>query len=177
MSESISTIGGVSRTTAVEQIRSQESARLFQKVDANQNGRITADEFTQAAEAHAKQTSGQSGAQLPNPAELFKQLDQGNKGYLTQQDLETGLAQANRNRPADSPPPERAAAPTANSPSDPGSDDLSTTGTSSSIAGTKPEDLNQDGNVTLQEKIRYVLNQYAPIPEPPKQPDQTSLFG
>jgi Ca2+-binding EF-hand superfamily protein len=129
------------------QMRSQAADRILKKVDANQDGKITLDELGKVLEAGGNQ-------QGPSAAELLKQLDQGNKGYVTKQDIENGLAKAEQNKPAQG---QQRMRPGGGGGSPP-TDDSTSTSTAYSF---DPQDLNQDGVVTMREKIQYVLNLYA----------------
>ena len=136
---SIGSSSGGYDTASVQQMQSQAAAKLFRTVDANQDGRITEDELSQAMQAQGNQSG-------PSAAELFKQLDQGNKGYLTEQDLEAGLAKVDQGKQAQGTPK-----------GGPGGGSSASSGTTTSY---DPEDLNQDGTVTSQERIQYALNLY-----------------
>jgi hypothetical protein len=96
----------------------------------------------------------QGNNQGPSASEIIKQLDQGNKGYISKQDLEAGLARVDQGKQPQGPPK-----------GGPGGGGGSpSTGSSSGTSTTTshdPEDLNQDGTVTMEEKIQYAQKLYA----------------
>jgi hypothetical protein len=127
------------------------AGRMMKSVDTNQDGKITQDELTEAVH-----DSGNK--QGLSAQELLQQLDQAGKGYITRQDIETGLQRAQSTSfSASQPPPGRGGPP-------PTGDPMNTSNTYT----FDPEDLNQDGTVTNQEEIQYLLTQYtaqtAPAP-------------
>jgi Ca2+-binding EF-hand superfamily protein len=126
-------------------MRSQVADRMLKAVDTNQDGKITEDELSKVVEARGNK-------QGPTAAEILKQLDQGNKGYITKQDLENGLAKADQEKPTQ-----------VAQPAMPGGGGAPPAGGSSSTSTTSfdPQDLNQDGKVTMQEMVQYALNLYA----------------
>jgi hypothetical protein len=117
--------------------------QIFKAVDTNQDGKITEEELSNAVEA-------QGNKQGPSAAELFKQLDQGNKGYITKQDLEDGLARADQSQ-----------APPAGGAGGGGAPPAGGGGGGSSTTSYDPADLNQDGVVTMQERMEYAQKVYA----------------
>ena len=132
-------------TASTQQTRSKVADRILKEIDGNQDGKVTRDELSAALDARGvKQSSSAS--------QFFKQLDQGDKGYLTKQDIENGLESVARSAPA-----------RAQAASRPGGGGGGGTGDSSSASTTSsydPRDLNQDGVVTMQEQLQYVLNLY-----------------
>ena len=154
----VSSIGSGSsgyNTASIQQMRSQAAARLLKAADANQDGKITEGELSKAMQA-------QGNKQGPSAAEIIKQLDQGNKGYITKQDLEAGLAKADQGKQIQGPPrggPGRGGAPPAGAGG--GSSSAGSSSSASTPTSYDPEDLNQDGTVTLQEKTQYALKLYA----------------
>ncbi len=86
---------------------------------------------------------------------VFQQLDSNNKGYLTKQDVAAGL---------DLIQPQGSAAAAApgqqNKPSRTGSGPPGGGGGSATTVSTDPADTNQDGKVSLQEEIAYIIKQY-----------------
>ena len=159
----ISSIGSSSAgydTASIQQMRSQLAEKLFKTADANQDGKVTADELSNVMQAKGNK-------QGPSASEIIKQLDQGNKGYITEQDLEAALAKLDQGKQLQGPPkggPGEAGAPPA------GGGGSSSKGSSSSTVTTTsydPEDLNQDGTVTMQEKLQYAAKLYAAQKETP----------
>lgn len=140
---SVSSGSGGYDTAVIEQLRAQAADRMLKRVDSNQDGKITEDELSRALEASGnKQTASVS--------ELFKQLDQGGKGYITKQDIEDGLARE-----------EQAKAAQAQQPAKLGRGGAPAAGGAGTSYSYDPADLNQDGVVTTQERIQYILNLYA----------------
>jgi hypothetical protein len=66
---------------------------VFKAVDTNQDGKITENELSKAIAARGSK-------QGPSASEIMKQLDQGNKGYITKQDLDAGLAKVDQTQKA-----------------------------------------------------------------------------
>jgi len=141
-------VGPISRaaasysTTQSQETRSLAADKIIKAVDSDQDGKITEEELSKAMEA-------QAGKQGPSAAELFKQLDQGGKGYITKRDIEDGLAKADQAQQA------RArkgggegGAPRAG-------------GGASAAKAYDPADLNQDGVVTMRERMEYAQQAYA----------------
>ena len=161
MVSSIGSMSGGYDAAQIQQMRSQAADRLLKAVDTNQDGKITADELSTAMGA-------QGDVQSSSTSEIFKQLDQGNKGYITKQDLEDGLAKAQQGQetqsqqtqaPQSATPPGGGAAAAGG-----GGGSAPTAGSSSTSASTTtsydPADLNQDGTVTMQERTQYALKLY-----------------
>jgi hypothetical protein len=146
----IGSVGGASGgydAASIQQMRTQVAERMLKAVDANQDGKITEDELSKAIQAQGNKKG-------PSAAEIIKQLDQGNKGYLTEQDLEAGLAKADQAKQSQGPP--RGGAGKAG-----GGEAPSAGGGTSAATSYDPADLNQDGVVTMQERVQYALQQYA----------------
>ena len=143
MVSSISSTSAAYSATQTQETRSVQADKILKAVDTNQDGKITEDELSKAMAA-------QGSKQGSSAAELFKQLDQGSKGYITKQDLEDGLAKTDQ----------------AKAPSTGGSGGGSGGGGGSSSAGGTtsktydPADLNQDGVVSAQERIEYAQKAY-----------------
>jgi Ca2+-binding EF-hand superfamily protein len=145
MVSSISSTSAAYSATQTQETRSVEADKILKAVDTNQDGKITEDELSKAMAA-------QGSKQGSSAAELFKQLDQGSKGYITKQDLEDGLAKTDQ----------------AKAPSTSGSGGGGGGGGGSSSAGGAtstttsydPADLNQDGVVSAQERIEYAQKAY-----------------
>src|ERR1035437_466964 len=96
----ISSIGSSSAgydTASIQQMRSQLAEKLFKTADANQDGKVTADELSNVMQAKGNK-------QGPSASEIIKQLDQGNNGYITEQDLEAGLAKLDHGKQPQGPP-------------------------------------------------------------------------
>jgi hypothetical protein len=139
-------------TASTQQTRSKVADRILKEVDGNQDGKITRDELSAALDARGvKQSSSVS--------EFFKQLDQGDKGYITKQDIENGLESVAQSAPAQAQPAARPGGGGGGAPpaGGGGTGDSSSASTASSY---DPQDLNQDGVVTMQEQLQYVLNLY-----------------
>jgi len=157
MVNAISSGGGGYGAASLQQAESQAADRLFKAVDTNHDGKITEDELSQAMQAQG----GQQGA---SAAELFKQLDQGGKGYITKQDLEAALAKADQAQSA------RGRAPKVRG------GGAEEGGGTSLIQSYDPEDLNQDGRVTMQEWVQYALQVYE-AQKDAQAGQQTSVYG
>jgi hypothetical protein len=144
----IGSVSGGYDAASTRQTLSKLADRILKEVDGDQDGKITQDELSAALDARGvKQSSSAS--------EFFKQLDQGDKGYITKQDIENGLESVAQSAPAQGQPAARpGGAPPAGGG---GTGDSSSASTASSY---DPQDLNQDGVVTMQEKLQYVLNLY-----------------
>jgi hypothetical protein len=167
MAGSISSVSGSSSTAQIQQMRSQAADRLLKAVDTNKDGKITEDELSTAMGAQGSKKQGASAA------ELFKQLDTGSKGYITRQDLEAGLAKAaqstqtqasSTSTPSSSTASTAAGASGASSGGGGGAGSTSATPSPGAAVTTPtfdPEDLNQDGTVTMQEKLQYTAQLYA----------------
>ena len=90
---SIGSWSGGYDTASTQQTLSKVADRILKEVDGNQDGKITEDELSAALDARGvKQSSSAS--------EFFKQLDQGDKGYITKQDIENGLESVAQSEPA-----------------------------------------------------------------------------
>ena len=126
--------------------RTQAADQIMKRADANRDGKITEAELGNAIEAAG-------GKQSSSVKEIFNLLDQGGKGYLTKQDLEDGLSKAAQSQPTQG----KAAGASGGGPARGGGGAAG----ASSTATADPEDLNQDGTVTQQEKIQYLLTHYA----------------
>ncbi len=126
--------------------RSQAADQIMKKADANRDGKITEAELGNAIDAAG-------GKQSSSVKEIFNLLDQGGKGYLTKQDLEDGLSKATQSQPTQG----KAAGASGGGPAG----GVGGAAAASGTATADPEDLNQDGTVTQQEKIQYVLTHYA----------------
>jgi hypothetical protein len=140
-------------TTQAQETRSLAADRILKAVDTNQDGKITEDELSKAMVA-------QGNKQGPSAAELFKQLDQGNKGYITKQDLEDGLAKADQAKQPKAPPAGGGG----------GGGAPPAAGGTSTTTSYDPADLNQDGVVTAQERMEYAQKAYAAQTVPTTQP-------
>jgi len=130
-----------------QQMKAKEADRILQRVDTNQDGKVTEDELSKAVQANGNK-------QGVSAAELFKQLDQGGKGYITRQDLEEGLAKAEPGTASLGQAPSGRAGRG-------GGGDGDAAGGASTTTAFDPEDLNEDGKVTNQERIQYMLKVYA----------------
>lgn len=140
---------GSYNTAIRQQMQAKEADRVLQRVDTNQDGKVTEAELSKALQANGNK-------QGVSAAELFKQLDQGGKGYITRQDLEDGLAKAEPGTASlGQAPSGRAGRGGA------GGGDGDAAGGASTTTAFDPEDLNQDGKVTNQERIEYMLKVYA----------------
>lgn len=152
MVSSIGNSSGASDLAAAQQIRSQMADRMMKAVDTDQNGKITEGELTTAIEASGRRQGLTS-------SELFQQLDQGGKGYITREDIQSGLERTAPNQSsAVPPPPVQGGGPRGGGGAPPARESESTT--SSSTYFYDPEDLNQDGTVSSQEQMQYLLDQY-----------------
>jgi hypothetical protein len=139
-----------------QQQRSLAAERILKAADANNDRIITEDEL-------AKALGDQPNRKGPTAAELFKQLDQGSKGYITKQDLEDGLARAEQ-----APMPQ-------GSPAGAGRGGGGG-GAASAVTSYDAEDLNQDGRVTMEERAQYAAKVYAARHEAASSP-QASVYG
>jgi Ca2+-binding EF-hand superfamily protein len=135
----VSPIINRSDSYSVQHARSLAAQQMFQSADSNSDGKITEDELTRSMAARGNNEG-------PGAAELFKQLDQGSKGYLTQRDVEAGLEKLGQSQPAQDVP--RSGPPEGGG------------GASAAATTFDAEDLNQDGRVTMQEKVQYALKIY-----------------
>ena len=145
---SISSGSGTGTASVVELMRSQKADQILKQADSNQDGKITEDELSKALGADANQPSS-------NVSDFFKQLDQGNKGYITKQDIENGLAKAEQGSAQGQQPAKGGGGGVRGGGGGGGGEGASAT------ASYDPEDLNQDGTVTAAERIQYMLNLYA----------------
>lgn len=155
MVSSISSPSGEYDAAQIQRLRSKAADRMLKTVDANQDGKITESELSTVLD-------GQSSKVSATTDQLFKQLDQGNKGYITKQDLEDGLAKADQTGSGQKtqsttkgagpggPPPAGGG----------GSKSAAASGSAAATTAYDPEDLNQDGTVTMQEAQQYAANLY-----------------
>jgi hypothetical protein len=139
----VSSAASISNTAQTQEARSRIAERIFKAADSNQDGKITEDELSSAMAA-------QGGKQGPSAADLFKQLDQGNKGYITRQDVEDGLAKAGQSKAAANGKTSR----------NEGGGGPHGGGGASAAKVYDPADLNQDGVVTMRERMTYAQQAY-----------------
>lgn len=140
MLSSIGSIGVQAQSQAVDQ--------LFKNVDSNRDGKITKGELTQALESDSVEIG--SSNQESDVDQIFRLLDVGNKGYITKQDATDALAERQPTSAADA---------TAKSASGPGGGGGGGASTSVS-ADIDPADTNEDGTVSIQEELAYIMKQY-----------------
>jgi Ca2+-binding EF-hand superfamily protein len=141
------------------QARPQAVDQLFQKADFNHDGKITKNELTQALQSDSVKLG--SSDQQANVDEFFKRVDTGNKGYITKEDAGTALNQAQTANKT----PEAAA----------GGRDGGGGGAAIAVLDSDPADTNQDGKVSMQEELAYVLKRYAASDS--AHPYQSPLYG
>ena len=143
MVSSVSGTGAGYDSSTVAQARPRAVDQIFQKIDADRDGKITKTELTQYFESDSVET-GSSG-QTPSVEAVFNALDTGDKGYITKQDVANGMAQA--------------------PPKPPGGEGPEAGGAGGGAGGTTsleddPRDTNQDGTVSMQEEIAYAIQHY-----------------
>lgn len=129
--------------------------KMFEKVDANQDGQITKDELAQSL-ASSKAPVNSSGKKL-SVDEIFQVLDSAGKGYITKEDAAAGLgALAEKLTAARSKKPAEVA---------PAGDGAGTGAAAGGGTATgtvyDPRDTNQDGTVSMEEELAYNASQYA----------------
>jgi hypothetical protein len=168
MVSSISSGSGGVDTASIQQIRSQ-AARMLKAADTNKDSKITENELSKAIGASGSKSG-------PTPAEIMKQLDQGSKGYLTQQDLEAGLAKADQAKPAHAPRQSGSGGGAAPAAGGAGSPSTARTSGTTEQDTYDPADLNQDGTITVLETVQYAQQVYARQQEPPTH-NQLSLYA
>lgn len=154
MLSSISNTGAGFDSSSITQPRSQAVDQIFKKVDSNRDDKITKSELTQALESDSVEIG--SSDQEPNVGEIFKLLDAGNKGYITKQDAADGLDKLSQT-------PSGGATSEAGGSSRGGSRPAGGGGGGGGAIASEdydPADTNQDGTVSMQEEIAYILEQY-----------------
>ena len=151
MVSSVGTRGAGYEALSNSQAQSQAVDQFFKKVDSDRDGKITKDELTQALESDSMVTG--SGSQEPSIDQIFQLFDSGNKGYITKQDATDLLNELQQASSSDA-----TAAPPANGPTRGGEGGGG--GAAVSSLDIDPADTNQDGKVSVQEEMAYILKQY-----------------
>jgi Ca2+-binding EF-hand superfamily protein len=159
--------------SSVAQARSQAVDRIFNKVDSDRDGKITRDELAQALASDRAQSN--SSGQQAGVDQVFSLLDTGNKGYITRQDTANGLDKVLQ-LPGEAAPAASDGGP-AKRPSRPpaGTGGGGGGAPPPSNVSTDPADTNQDGKVSMQEEIAYVLKQYQQTES--MQPFQSAIYA
>lgn len=144
----LSAIGGSSAASSV----TREVDQLFKKADGNRDGKITKEELSQAFQSdNVKEGSADQTAKVNA---IFDLLDQGGKGYITKEDATAGLEKLAQAQPGGAEPP----AHKAHGGGGGGGGDGDTA--TAAVVNPDPADTNQDGKVSMQEELTYVLAQY-----------------
>ena len=117
-------------------------ASMFNKLDTDGSGGITKDEFL----ANMKKMDGDTDEKLE---QMFTETDTDGDGIISEAETQAALEKMAQNKPMQSPPPP----PPAGSVSEPDStDDYTSTTTTYDV-----RDTNKDGEVSLEEKLDYIL--------------------
>ncbi|WP_321477666.1 EF-hand domain-containing protein [uncultured Paludibaculum sp.] len=155
----LSSIGSLTSTlnaSSTAQTQSKVVDKMFEKVDTNKDGQITKDELAQSLES-GKSQADSSGKKL-SVDELFQMLDSGGKGYITKEDAAAGLdAMAQKLAEAKS----KTSGGGESTGGGGGAKGAGASGASSTSTDYDPKDTNQDGTVSLQEELAYVMKHYA----------------
>jgi Ca2+-binding EF-hand superfamily protein len=161
------TIGSIGGTTAGDGSVSTTQAvdQLFKKADSDSDGKITKSELTQAGESDSVEISS-SGREM-SVEEVFNLLDTGDKGYITKQDAASGLEKLQSTSGG------AAATGGAGKPAGGGGGG----GGGSASATTDPADTNEDGTVSLQEELAYMLKQYAASSSDQQVQTQSAIYA
>ncbi|MGJ5819235.1 hypothetical protein [Paludibaculum fermentans] len=156
MLSSIGSASSVYDSLSSEQTRSKMVDQMFEKVDANRDGKITKNELASSIESDSSTTA--SSNRKISVDEVFQILDSGGKGYITKQDAADGLEQMAKKVAEVSDQKAEAGAPSGG-----GGRAGGAGGTESTSSGTvyDPRDTNKDGKVSAQEEISYVVKQYS----------------
>lgn len=153
MLSAISSASAGTGAEAISQARSKAVDELFKKVDTNVDGKITKDELTQALQSDSVELG--SSENRPSVDQIFERLGAGSKGYITKDDAAAALENA--------PPPSEGAKPAARGGGRPvggGGGGGGSTEEASTSTNYDPMDTNQDGTVTMQEKLAYISKAY-----------------
>jgi Ca2+-binding EF-hand superfamily protein len=128
--------------------------QFFKKVDSDGNEKITKSELTQALEADSVDLGSSTETAVDAVFSLF---DAGNKGYITEQNMEDGLKKlesASTDETSATGESEGASRPAGGGGGGGG-------GGAAAATSYDPADTNQDGVVSMQERLAYMVKQYS----------------
>ena len=125
--------------SAISNNMSYDPAAMFKKLDANSDGGVTKDEFLAGIKKH----KGDADEALTR---MFENTDGDGDGIITQTEIDAMMQKMAKNGGAKGPPPSG------------GVGKASSSGTSgSSSTSYDVRDTNEDGEVSTQEKMDYIL--------------------
>lgn len=100
----ISSIGSSSAAATSQVGGSSFAKKLFARLDGDQDGKVTLDEFKTALDEKLAKHAAAAGTEAPDTAEVFKQFDQDSDGQINESEFVGALKQLRRPPP---PPPPR----------------------------------------------------------------------
>lgn len=130
--------------SAVSSNMSFDPTAMFKKLDANSDGGISKEEFL----ANIKKHDGDTDEKLTR---MFEETDTDGDGKITQAENEAAMKKMQQGGKPKGPPPAQGA----------GASSKSSSSSSSSSASTTYDvrDTDKDGEVSIQEKLAYILKQ------------------
>lgn len=121
-----------------------DPSAMFKKLDANTDGGIDKEEFL----ANIKKQDGDTDEKL---LKMFEETDTDGDGKITQAENEAAMKKMQQGGKPKGPPPTQGAGASSKS--------SSSSSTSSSSTNYDVRDTDEDGEVTIQEKLAYILQQ------------------
>ena len=120
---------------------------MFKKLDSNSDGSIDKEEFL----ANIKKQDGDTDEKL---LKMFEDTDTDGDGKITQAENEAAMKKMQQGGKPKGPPPAQGAGASSKA-----SSSSSTSSSSSSSSSYDVRDTDKDGEVSLQEKLEYILKQ------------------
>jgi Ca2+-binding EF-hand superfamily protein len=133
--------------SSVSNNMSFDPTAMFKKLDTNSDGGVTKDEFL----SNIKKKDGDTDEKL---TEMFEDTDTDGDGKITQAENEAAMKKMQQSGGPKGPPPTGGAGASSKS-----SSSSSTSSSSSSSTNYDVRDTDKDGEVSIQEKLAYILKQ------------------
>ncbi|MRS03769.1 hypothetical protein EG832_11200 [bacterium] len=130
--------------TSINSSMSFNPAEMFKKLDSNSDGSVDKEEFL----ANVKKQDGDTDEKL---LKMFEETDTDGDGKISQAENEAVMQKMQQGGKPKGPPPSQGA----------GASSKSSSSSSSSSSSTSYDvrDTNKDGEVSIQEKLAYILKQ------------------
>lgn len=125
--------------SSINSSMSFDPSEMFKKLDANSDGGVTKEEFL----ANIKKQDGDNDEKL---TKMFEETDADGDGVITEAENEAIMQKMSKQGPPPPPPPSSSSSATSSSSS-----------SSSSSTTYDVRDTNEDGSVSAEEKLAYVL--------------------